>query len=87
MNIEIRSTVKLNLSADNWQLYGVEGREKAARELNRELEKRINNAATRSEFKWEGLLTPYSEYGASDSEGYHMVEHILNKVYGVEREY
>ena len=81
MNIEIRSTVTLNLSANDWQLYGLPGREQAAQGLNRELASLINNGATRNEIYQSDLLSKYSDYGASDSEGFAMVEHILNKVY------
>lgn len=81
MNIQIRSTLTLNLSADDWQLYGLEGREEVAQQLNRELEERINKAETRREFKHGDLLSKHSDFGASDSEGFAMVEHILNKVY------
>ena len=81
MNIKIKSTITLNLSADDWQLYNIAGRERVAQELNRELEERLNKATTRSEFHYGDLLSKHSQYGASDSEGFAMVEHILNKVY------
>lgn len=81
MKIEIKSTLTLNLSADDWQLYGLEGREEIAQKLNRELEERINKAASRSEFSYGDLLSKYSDYGASDSEGFAMVEYLLSKVY------
>jgi hypothetical protein len=81
MKIKIRSTVELNLSADDWSLYGMKGREEIAKKLNRELEERINKATSRSEFEYGNLLSQYSDYGASDSEGFQMVEHVLNKVF------
>jgi hypothetical protein len=88
--------VKLSYSADAWQIYSerdseeplyVKGvsRDEVAAALNAGLEELIAAAASRGEFNWraaEKLLGKYSEYGAADSEGYHMVENVLDRVYG-----
>jgi hypothetical protein len=77
--------VTLNYSADDWQLYDMPGRDNIASKLNHGMEVRIHVAPTRRDFKLGNLLDTYAVYGARDSEGFHMVEHILDRVYG-ERE-
>lgn len=74
--------VRLELSANDWQLYGLEGRDRAAAELNTGMEERIKNAPTRLDFQLGDLLHQFSAYGASDTEGFWTVQDILDKVYG-----
>jgi hypothetical protein len=52
--------------------------------LNREMERRIQNAPTRAQFVHDNLLVGHSGYGAADSEGFWAVEQILDRVYGIE---
>lgn len=74
----IKVECKLNLTADHWQLYNLEGREDerelVAAQLNRAVESRLAAG------NLEGLpdvLYQYREWGASDTEGYATLEHIL----------
>lgn len=74
----LRVDCKLNLTADHWQLYNLEGREterdQVAEKLNRAVESRlaVGNLAGLPD-----ILYQYREWGASDTEGYATLEHIL----------
>lgn len=72
--ISIKVQVKLNLSADHWQLYHIEGRDEVALELNREIELYLADGKID---RLHEVLDRFSKFGASDSEGYRTVEHIL----------
>lgn len=88
--VEILSgaAVRITLSADDWQLYLADTDEQdqerdfAAFELNAGLEKRIACAATREQFQLGDLLKQFEQWGAGDSEGYAVVDNVLNQVYG-----
>lgn len=73
--------VKLTYTADQWELYDKPGRGNVAIKLNHGMEARIHLAPTRREFKLGDLLDKHAAFGAADSEGYRMVEYILDKAY------
>jgi len=87
--------VKLSYSADNWQIFNehaddpalyVKGisRDEVAAALNEGVAELLAAAPSRKDFDWraaEKLLDKYSEYGAADSEGYSMLEHIVEMAY------
>lgn len=84
-------TVTISASPDEWQLYDADeleqeqDRDFVTDALNKGLEQIIARAPTRREISYKDidlLLSGYSAWGASDSEGYHMVDRILDKVYG-----
>jgi hypothetical protein len=77
--------VKLEFTADDWQLYDTRGREVAAENLNRRIESIINSAFEPRETKYQSCTTAldrWSHYGAADSEGWHMLDFIFRTVYG-----
>jgi hypothetical protein len=67
--------VKLNLTADHWQLYRIDGREDAARRMNREIEELLLQGKLNDLHK---VLEKYSKFGAADTEGYDTVALILD---------
>ena len=73
----IKIKVKLNLTADEWQLYSIPGRDRAAKGLNRAVERKL----AKGEISTLGeVLYPYSKWGAADSEGFHTLERILQQL-------
>lgn len=74
----IKIKAKINLTADDWQLYGeVPGRNMAARRLNRAVEKKLAKGEIGSLTE---VLSPFSTWGAADSEGYHTLYAILKNL-------
>lgn len=67
--------VKLNLTADDWQLYNIAGRNVAARGLNSAVSKKL---AAGDLTGWYSVLSKYRKWGASDTEGYMTVHKILD---------
>jgi hypothetical protein len=77
MNIERISqavTIKCNLSASDWQLYNIPGRDLAAEQLNRAVEEKLAKGELSS---ITSVLEPFSEFGATDTEGYLVLEQVL----------
>ena len=83
-------TVRLQVDADEWQLYNGETleqdqeRDVAAEDLNRGMEELIAACPDRVNFKWkelDQLLKSKSSWGASDSEGYRTAWSIIDKAY------
>ena len=85
-------TIKLSLTADDWQLYGGEDypyRDSVAVSLNRGIEDILD---TSSNFysqvekikRCHVLLFHYKDYGASDTEGYAVLDYILREFFGEE---
>lgn len=74
----IKIECKLNLTADHWQLYNLEGREaerdKVAVALNRSVEKRLAEGKLKD---IASVLYLFREWGAADTEGYDTLAHIL----------
>lgn len=81
--IEVTRNVKLNLKADDWQLYDKRGRETVASEMNKQLERLIRNHTTREAVAnlFDKAQAANADYGASDTEAYAMVERILDIAY------
>ena len=71
VHIHHQPLATITLTADDWALYGNEGRDNAAKELSRLAEQAINTSANRSEVetKLSRALELYSEFGANDTEG------------------
>lgn len=81
--IEIKRSVSLSLSADDWSLYDRPGRDDAAEGLNTLIAGEINSAPDRGSAiaACGPHLDYFRDYGAADSEGWAMVEHIINKMW------
>lgn len=73
----IKIKARLNLTADDWQLYSIPGRETAARRLNRAMERKLAKGEIGSLLD---ILPPYSKWGACDSEGYHTIYAVLQRL-------
>lgn len=73
----------LTLTADDWELYHNPGRAAAAKRLNSGLKRAINGATDRNDAYRKGaaVLNKESDPGAADSEGYFVLEKLLNKVF------
>lgn len=62
---KIEFKVKLNLDADDWQLYSqMKGVKAVARKLNKEIAEALNNGDYSAA---EEIMLKYSDYGAYDS--------------------
>lgn len=81
--LEIKKIISLSYSEEDWELYDKEGSAEVARSLNRKLEELVNTGCPREEVQreMEKTLNLYSAWGAADSEGYNMVDHILDRVF------
>lgn len=84
-------SVTISASPDEWELYAADQpedeqtRDFVADNLNKSMARIIANAPTRKQVSMmdiQMLLRGYSAWGAADTEGYAMVDQILNKVYG-----
>lgn len=73
----IKIKAKLDLTADDWQLYNLPGRDRAAKGLNRAVERKLAKGEINSLTK---VLYPYSKWGAADTEGFHTLERILSQL-------
>jgi hypothetical protein len=81
--ITITRKVSLSLTADQWGLYMVEGRDRAARCLNAVIETAISgNNREEAEALARRAMRDLSQFGATDSEGYWMMEKIMDAVFG-----
>jgi len=85
MNVTITHKVQasINLTADEWELYMEDGRDRVARILNSDIEAAINGASNRAEAS-RGVyaaLNDHSLFGAADPEGRFVAEQILNMAY------
>lgn len=81
--INITRNVSLSLSADDWSLYDLPGRDSAAEGLNTLIAGAINEAPDKGSAiaACGPHLDFFRDYGAADSEGWSMVEHIVDKVW------
>lgn len=78
-----RPTVQINMTANDWELYGKDNRDAVASQMNRKIEHIINNAEGREQ-AWPliaKVLREYSDFGASDSEGIWHAEEILSAAF------
>lgn len=80
--VQIAKSVTLSLTADDWGLYNIEGRDDVAICLNQA----VSVALTWSDkpvarVKIEKALEEYSKWGAADTEGYATVQQIRDLFY------
>ena len=78
----IEKTIYLSLTADEWALYHIDGRDDAADGLNKAVSVALNNfykgvAIT----KIEAALGEYGHWGANDTEGHVVVRQIMDLFY------
>jgi hypothetical protein len=80
--------VSLSLTADDWQLYDVFGRDDIARYLNKTLEANVNAGVGISEIKkvMQNAFDDYPLYGANDSEPKYLLDVLLLKIFSNEVE-
>jgi hypothetical protein len=81
--VQIIKTVNLTLTADQWELYDIPGRDGAAFQLNRALEEIINDPEIPQKHKLlrcHKILGGFGDYGANDTEGYHVVDCIFERL-------
>jgi hypothetical protein len=82
--VEIIKTLQLTLTADEWELYDIPGRDEAAFQLNRGIEEIINDSEIPVLMKMrycDKILGGFAEYGAADSEGFRMIDDIFEHRY------
>jgi hypothetical protein len=85
-NVYIKKTIRIRLTADDWQLYGDEGsvaREMAAYQMNEKIENILNDHPPKED-AWISIgavLKQYSSFGAYDSEGMHVASDLLELFY------
>ena len=73
----IKIFTKLNLTADHWEFYHIAGREEAAANLNRDVEKHLEQHGPKDIGQ---VLKTYRKWGATDSEGYNTLAWILDQL-------
>jgi hypothetical protein len=81
-HVHIAKMVSLSLTADDWELYDIEGREDVALILN----EAVSVALTWSDkplarVKIAKALEEYSKWGANDTEGHATVQQIWDLFY------
>jgi hypothetical protein len=85
-NVYIKKTIRIGLTANDWQLYGDDddaARDMAAFEMNEKIEA-VLNAHPPKEDAWiaiGAILNQYSKFGAYDSEGIHVASDLLEVFY------
>jgi hypothetical protein len=74
---------ELQMSADDWELYDMDGREEAAIAITKTLEQALNEGLPRHEVLGKVLpvMDKYMEFGATDSEGYRTLEYVLERAF------
>lgn len=87
MEIKSQPTIQvLRVSADEWELYDLPGRDACAERLNNHFAKLVNAGNDRDSVRrdMEEFLdrSENLELGAGDTEGRYMVERLLKKVFG-----
>ena len=81
-HVHIEKVVTLSLTADDWELYHIDGREQTASNLNQAVSVALNSfnqVAARK--KIEEALDKYSKWGAADTEGHATVQRIWDLFY------
>lgn len=73
----IKVKAKINLTADDWQLYNLPGRDAAARRINRAIERKLAKGEINSLYE---ALAPCSKWGATDTEGFMAIAWILERM-------
>jgi len=81
-HVHIEKTIYLSLTADEWALYHIDGRDDAADGLNKAVSVALNNFYKGVAIgKIEEALGEYSYWGANDTEGHVVVRQILDLFY------
>lgn len=83
VSITLRPHADIAMTKEDWHLYNVEGAQLAALSLNEGAEEIINTSVDRMQamHRLSRLLNKFSEYGAADSEGYAIVDALLDKAF------
>ena len=79
-NVDVTRTFRVALTADQWALYDIEGRDVAARALNQFAEYALNTCTTKGDAAEVIALAQdkYSSFGAADTEGmYDVMDELL----------
>lgn len=74
IKITKQATVVLTLTADEWELYGLNGRDEAALAMNAKISAALNEGRPTKAYI---VLKEYENYGANDSEGYGLLNEII----------
>ena len=85
--ITVTRSVTLRLTADDWALYDLPGRDLIAECLNREVAAAINTPSSNRDAAQKeagGVLNAFAKYGADDTEGWYTLEDIFTRVYAGE---
>lgn len=75
--IKITKTLELSLSADEWSLYNIEGRDAAALAINSGVAEALNAGNPRAA---HAVLRSFEDFGAADTEGNVMLLYIVGKM-------
>lgn len=71
--------VKINLTAADWQLYDIPGADKAAEGINRRLEQVLLDCTGDWYSRAMACLKPAEKWGATDTEGYAVLDLVLER--------
>lgn len=84
MKIEISRKVKIIATREDWQLFDESGVDKAVEELNEVLGRALSVSDPHliDHKSINEALNKYSDYGASDSEGFAFVRRCISYVFG-----
>lgn len=79
-NVIVTRTVRLALTADQWALYDLPGRDDAAADLNKMAEAALNSATTPGDAAQLIAFAQdkYSSFGAADTEGYTVMNDLID---------
>lgn len=81
-HVYIEKTIYLSLTADEWALYHIDGRDDAADGLNKAVSVALNNFYKGVAIgKIEEALEKYSDWGSNDTEGHTTVRQIMDLFY------
>ena len=80
--VQIAKIVTLSLTADDWGLYNIDGRDDVAIYLNQAVSIALNwSDKPVARVKIEKALEEFSKWGAADTEGYDTVQQIRDLFY------
>ena len=80
--ISWKTTISVNYTADDWQLYDLPGRDEAAQLVNKAISDSFNSGSN-SHAVWKAAwteMTKHSNLGMIDSEGCRLLDSIMNKL-------
>jgi hypothetical protein len=83
MKYIVKKQFELQMSADDWELYDMDGREEAAQAITKTLEQALNEGLSRHEVLGKVLpvMDKYNKFGATDSEGYRTLDYVLERAF------